>query len=195
MCPGDASGLEARRLRAVDWCCGDGGMTRGMLSAGFEVWGLDVVRRPRYPPEARHVQHDIRTVTEGVIPLADWDHFSPPCARFSNVRGSRGVDPPTDADLDLLRACIRLRDSRQARFWSIENVCGAVPWFTPLLGPPKLLHGPYVIWGNFPPFLVARTGLRKGINPNHAASHRAWTRAFMPMALVGPMARAIADAL
>jgi site-specific DNA-cytosine methylase len=192
----DASAIHGRPS-ATDWCCGDGGMTQGMLTAGFRVTGVDIVRRPKYPAAARHVLADLTRLEADDLPRTEWDHWSPPCTRFSQVRGNRKVDPPTDADLDLLRAAIRLRDARRPRYWSIENVRGAVPWFTPLLGAPRLSHGPFVFWTspNFPAFLVARAGLKKNLNVNHAKSHRAWTRAFLPIELVGPMAQAVAAEL
>lgn len=186
-------------MNATDWFCGVGGMTRGMQAAGFDVVGVDVIRRPEYPATL-HLQ-DVLDMTGDEVPRSSWDHFSPPCQRFSLARAGRVADPPTDADLDLLRASIRLRDRRGARFWSFENVRGALPHFFPYLGRPQLRHGPFFIWTNAPPFLVERSGLIKGLHGSksrggqHHRHRDPWLRAAMPIELVRPMARSIAAEL
>lgn len=184
---------------ALDAFCGDGGMTDGMLEAGFEVHGIDTVRRPGYRGKLAEV--DIRHAVIGSELGIAWMHGSPPCTRFSLARCNRGTDPPTDADLDLLRAFIDHRDRAKPRFWSVENVRGAVPWFKPILGEPRFRHGAFYFWGNFPPFLVERAGLKKGIygskSPVTARLGKQtkprdpWASAKVPIEIARPMARAI----
>lgn len=189
-------------MRAVDLCCGVGGVTRGMLAAGFDVLGVDVVKRPEYP--APLLLRDVRQLDAGELGAGvDWLHFSPPCERFSLARATRVKDPPTEADLDILKACLRLRDQLQPRFWTCENVRGAVPWFRPLLGKPKLQHGPFILWGRFPPFLAERQGLNKGLKGSNKKTgkhtpgkdrHRSpWLRAVVPIELARPLAAAVAE--
>lgn len=192
-------------MRAVDWCAGLGGMTDGMLSAGFETWAVDIEGHEPFPSGARRVLHDIRTADPFLtVPKADWDHCSPPCQRFSLARAGRVADPPTEADLDILKAFLRLRDARLPRFWSVENVRGSLKWFRPLLGEPVLRHGPFYLWGNFPPFLVERSGLRKGIygskSPTTARLGKQTRRPAMeasrlPLELTRPLATAVAHGL
>lgn len=191
---------------ALDLCCGDGGISRGMDEAGFVVLGVDTVRRPDY--KYGLMQRDVRTLSaadfESYAPVA-WVHASPPCTRFSLARAGRVKDPPTEADLDILKACLRLRDELKPRFWSVENVRGAVPWFRPLLGEPKLRHGAFFLWGNFPPFLVERAGLRKGIYGSKSPVTKAagkqvkpknpWASACVPIELSRPLALAVGGAL
>ena len=95
-------------MRAADLCAGDGGVTRGMLAAGFDVVGVDVTRRPDYP--APLILKDVRELRADELGPVDWLHASPPCQRFSLARAGRVKDPPTEADLDILKACLRLRD-------------------------------------------------------------------------------------
>ena len=190
-------------MRAVDLCAGDGGVTRGMLAAGFDVVGVDVTRRPDYP--APLILKDVRELRGDELGVVDWLHFSPPCQRFSLARAGRVKDPPTEADLDILKACLRLRDELKPRFWTCENVRGAVPWFRPLLGDPKLRHGAFFLWGDFPAFLVERAGLRKGIygskSPRTKESGRQtkpknpWASSVTPIELARPLAFAIAEAV
>lgn len=181
-------------MMALDLFCGAGGMTDGMMAAGFDVLGVDVVRRPEY--RGRLLLRDVAQLQAADLGNPVWLHASPPCQRFSLARAGRVLDPPTDSDLDPLRHALRLRDELRPRFWSAENVRGALPWFTPILGPPRLRHGPFYFWGNFPPFLTERTGLNKGIFSNKRRGLRdPWLRARLPIELTRPMAHAIRDAL
>lgn len=195
-------------MRAVDLCCGDGGVTRGMLAAGFDVTGFDIVCRPDYPAEATFGLHDVRELNAQAVENfaggeVDWLHFSPPCQRFSLARAGRVKDPPTEADLDILKACLRLRDDLQPRFWTCENVRGAIPWFRPLLGEPVLRHGAFFLWGRFPSFLVEKAGLKKGIHGSKSPITKAtgkqvkpknpWASSVTPLELVRPLASAIAQ--
>lgn len=173
-------------MNAVDLCCGNGGMTRGMIAAGFRVVGVDVVARPDYP--APLIVQDVRELDPAQLGRPDYIHASPPCTRFSLARATRNKDPPTEADLDILRACLRVIDDRKPRFWSVENVRGAVKWFRPILGEPRIRHGPFYLWGNFPPFLVASSGLTKGLDNNAARVRDPWKRSEMPAELAGPLA-------
>ncbi|MES2208566.1 MAG: DNA cytosine methyltransferase [Chloroflexota bacterium] len=84
-------------------------------------------------------------------PRPDLIWASPPCTEFSRERMPwcrTGVAP----SLDLTRAAIRVIDAARPRFWVIENVRGAVPWFTPLMGRHRQSHGPFFLWGAFPVF-------------------------------------------
>lgn len=188
-------------MRAIDLCCGLGGMTEAMQDAGFSVLGFDVEPslQDLYPGALR--LEDVRTVDPARLPAVDWLHASPPCQRFSTARASRKTDPATEADLDILDACIRIRDQLKPRFWSVENVVGSIPLFSTRLGQPAFRNGPYVFWGNFPAFLVGKDRHRKG----HAyrckdgsgtvmwrTPKRGLHRAKVPPTIAGPMARAIA---
>ena len=178
-------------MRAVDLCCGAGGVTRGMLAAGFEVLGVDVVKRREYP--APLLLRDVRELDASDLGTVDWLHASPPCTRFSLARASRVTDPPTDADLEILRACLRLRDQLKPRVWTVENVRGAVRWFRPLLGEPKLRHGPFYVWGNFPPFLMGKAKVTKGLHDNARHVRDPWLRSVVPVELAAPLALAVAE--
>lgn len=191
-------------MKAADVCCGLGGMTEGMLAVGFEVVGVDVEPTigGRYP--GRLLLADVRGLDPAALGPVDWFHASPPCQRFSTARASRKHDPATEADLDILRACLRLRDALKPRFWSIENVQGAVPLFSTVLGPPAFRNGPYVFWGNFPGFLVGKERHRKGLayrcrggtgTVMWKTPRRGLERAKVPRTIAGPMAAAIASAL
>lgn len=174
-------------------------MSDGMAAAGWAVVGSDVVRRPEY--RHRFIDADIRSLSAEAVesmhggPVV-WAHGSPPCQRFSTARGAGyRDDPPTSADLDLVRAFLDLKDDLRPRWWSVENVRGSLNLFSGLMGPPRVRHGPFYLWGNFPGFLVAKTGLTKGIKIRGVYNPRRsdpWWSARLPEELTVPMARAIA---
>jgi hypothetical protein len=184
---------------AFDLCAGWGGVATGMMAGGFRVLGVDVVARKGYP--APLLLHDVRTLQADVLPRSPaWVHGSPPCQRFSRARSTRKVDPPTDADCDVLRAILDLKDDLAPAFWTIENVSGAVLFFEPYIGRPKFQHGPFYLWGNFPAFLVERTGLSKhmahpdparGLYGHNCAADRNRT----PPEITTPLAKAIMAAV
>lgn len=47
--PGQMTLPAARRPRLLDLCCCSGGAARGYHDAGFDITGIDIVNRPRYP--------------------------------------------------------------------------------------------------------------------------------------------------
>jgi len=184
-------------MRMADLFCGAGGISDGAAAEGWEVIGVDIVRRPEYKHPLIH--KDILTIEANEIGPVDWLHASPPCQRFSTARASRVVDPPTEADLVLLQAALRLRDQLKPRFWSIENVAGAVPLFSKVLGPPALNNGAFRFWGNFPPFLMPTSQPhRKGRQEKSKTGkqslawkgkHRSpWLRAYVPATISRPLA-------
>lgn len=186
-------------MRMLDAFCGTGGISDGAAAEGWEVVGIDVARDARY----RHpiIHKDIREVSPAEVGPVDWFHASPPCQRFSHARASRKFDPATDEDLGLLRAALWLRDQLKPRVWSVENVLGAIPLFSKVLGPPRLRNGSFFLWGNFPGFLMPTSQPhRKGRQRITSGGTVAWDtfhrsaimRARVPETLARGLARACA---
>lgn len=91
-----------------------------------------------------HVRHGVDLV---------W--ASPPCLEFS--RGFAAPAPTAEREgrhfepsLDLVKRAIEIIEELQPMCWVIENVVGAIKHFEPLLGEPRQIIGPFVLWGNFP---------------------------------------------
>lgn len=100
------------RPLALDLFCCAGGASMGLHRAGFDVIGVDIVVKPRYP--FRFFQADALT-----FPLHGFDFIwaSPPCQGYTALRyapGTRGAP--------LLINVVRSRLQAAGVPWCIENV-------------------------------------------------------------------------
>lgn len=113
-----------RKPRALDLFCCEGGVSTGLVQAGFDVVGVDIRPQRRYPYD--FVQAD--ALGPDCPPLDEFDLVwaSPPCQAFSRVTPDRSVHP------DLIEP-IRAKLRASGKPYIIENVPGA-----PLLNPVKL---------------------------------------------------------
>ena len=93
-------------------------------------------------------------------------------------------------DMSLVIACKRIIDECNPRYWIIENVRGAVPFFAPLLGVPAAVYRPYFLWGHFPP--LGGVGRHTfGTKTKKLSSSAKAERARIPESLSLAVARAI----
>ncbi|AXF52053.1 MAG: site-specific DNA methylase [Virus sp.] len=90
-------------------------------------------------------------------PKLDCIWASPPCREFSNgfsspksIAAREGRLQDYKPDLSLLETAIEIIQIAKPKYWVIENVVGAIRYFEPILGKPRQIIGPYVLWGNFP---------------------------------------------
>ena len=109
-------------MRALDLFCCSGGASMGLHQAGFEVVGVDIAPRPRYPFEF----HQADALT---FPLHGFDFIwaSPPCQGYSSHVTSRSSrwTPTKGKDEPRLIDAIRERLVASGALWTIENVAGA----------------------------------------------------------------------
>ncbi len=138
-----AAAMTERPLM-IDLFSGTGG-----ASAPFEARGWEVVRvelDESFPADHR----DVRTFNwTGRRPDFVW--ASPPCTEFSRESMpwcARGEVP----SFAMVAESLRIIAETRPRWWAIENVRGAVPWFEPVLGRPRAVCGPFHLWGKIPPF-------------------------------------------
>lgn len=129
----------------LDLCSG----TKGASSA-FRAAGWDVVAVDNDPQHAPDVVADLTTWSWGdAQPDLVW--ASPPCTDFSreSMPWCRTGETPS---MELVNAALRIIRECRPTYWVLENVRGALPYLNPLLGPPRVIAGPFHLWGHFPPF-------------------------------------------
>lgn len=133
----------------VDLCSGLGGASEAMRQRGWRVITLD--NDPSFNPD---ICVDVREYDyQGERPDLVW--ASPPCNEFSRESfpwSRTGVRP----DLSVYNACKCIISQADPRFWIIENVRGAVPYF----GPYSAVYYPFYLWGFFPPLGRVRLNYR-----------------------------------
>lgn len=112
-------------LKLLDLYCGAGGAAMGYSRAGFDVVGVDIKPKPRYPFEF-HQGNAIDFLKRHCHEF-DAIHASPPCQRYSVASKSHNGKADTHPDLV---APTRAALKRTGLPWIIENVMGA-----PLVNP------------------------------------------------------------
>jgi len=129
----------------LDLCSGLGGGSSAFRENGWTVITLD------YDPVFRtDIVCDLRSwspASLGVRPDVIW--FSPPCTEFAREFmpwSKTGVDP----DLSILLAGLAVIKYFNPDYYLIENVKGAISWFSPVLGSYRVSYDPYYFWGFFP---------------------------------------------
>lgn len=138
-----------------DLCSGLGGASEGFKTRGWQVITLD--NDPKFGPD---IVADLTTWTYNGPDRPRFIWASPPCLEFSRESmpwTRRGIEP----DLEIVRACKRIIDEARPKYWIIENVRGAVPFFRDLLGTPALIVGPFYLWGFIPPIGRVRLNMVK----------------------------------
>lgn len=132
-------------MKALDLCCGLGGWTEGLLAAGYEVIGVDVIPHSDYP--APLLRADVRSLKGDWFKDIDLVVASPPCEEFSrhDMPWCRAKNPP-EPDLSIVEACQRLAKEIGAPL-VLENVRGAQKW----LGKARCKYGACYLWGDGAP--------------------------------------------
>jgi hypothetical protein len=127
----------------LDLCCGLGGWALPFVDAGWNVIGIDVEGRPKYP--GAFIRADVRE-----LPLRrstfkpDLIVASPPCNNYS--RAKEGVAPnPNPEDFAIWAAIVDYAADVGAPL-IIENVAGAADFH----GKPVAYFGSRLLWGDVP---------------------------------------------
>jgi len=91
------------------------------------------------------------------IPSVDVLLMSPPCTEFSMAYAApRGVaqrlGQAYEPNMELVNACLEIKNHLKPDFWILENVSGATTYFKdkPGLKNWRQKLGPYRFWGRFP---------------------------------------------
>lgn len=165
-------------MRMLDLFSGLGGASEAFVqNPDWTVVRID--NNPLLEDVKHTIIMDINDFNPLTIQCADFDLIwaSPPCTNFSQVNPNR--NPP--AGIPLVQRTIEIIEALKPRCWIIENVKGSIKHLAPLLGPPRLIIGPYVFWGNFPLFWVNLQGYSKFENDTWSSDPlRPQRRAYVP---------------
>lgn len=165
----------------LDLFSGTGGASKAMCDRGWEVVSVEIDERF----QADH--RDVRTFTwTGRDPDLIW--ASPPCAEFSRewMPWCKTGRVPS---MDLVHHALRIIRACGPRFWVLENVRGAVPYFfqEPMLRAPFVNCGPVFLWGDPPPMLWPDVrGWKERLSSKQKAA-----RAAIPYEISSALARAV----
>lgn len=133
-----AGGVKGKKPLAVDLFCGAGGLTRGLVQAGFDVVGaveFDALAAKTYRvnfPDTTLWESDIRRVTvagmmrklkltQGKLDLLA---ACPPCQGFSTMRTLNGGTTPDEPQNDLVLQLVRFIRRMLPKTVLVENVPG-----------------------------------------------------------------------
>lgn len=138
-------------MKVLDLFSGLGGFSKAFKDNGHQVITID--NNADFKPD---ICMDIMELKKKDIISYDFDIVlaSPPCTEFSKSsmpdswNSKRSVNP----DTLLLQKAIKIIYWVDPKYWIIENVSGARPYFYPFLGKPRKKVGSRYLWGNFPVF-------------------------------------------
>lgn len=91
--------------------------------------------------------------------------FAPPCLEFSTAYSApasvaKRDGTPFAPDMSLLEASLEHIERLAPKYWVIENVIGSIPFFSPYLGAPTQIIGPFVLWHNCPHIVLQKHHLQ-----------------------------------
>tara|TARA_R100000353_G_C6509546_1_gene196267 strand:- start:2183 stop:2806 length:624 start_codon:yes stop_codon:yes gene_type:complete len=148
-------------LHMVDLCAGLGGASEAMVRSN--KWSvLRIDNNPLLADVPFMVMADVKQMQGKVkshagIEKIDLVWASPPCVDFSGGYSSpksiaaREIGLENyNPDLSLVKAIKNIIDTVQPKYWVVENVVGSIRYLSEILGEPRQIIGPYVLWGNFP---------------------------------------------
>jgi len=156
-------------MKILDLCSGLGGFSEAFVAAGHEV--LRIENNPLLVDVAHTKIIDIfefkdwleaAQVVKGGLGI-DIILFSPPCYEFSlaydaprarHMREMPGI--PYEPSMDILECGMEIIELIKPKYWIVENVRGASPSFSQLLGRPRQINDAYFFWGNFPSFVPGK---------------------------------------
>lgn len=153
---------RAHKIKALDLCCKAGGVSAGLVDAGFDVTGVDLEPQPNY-------RHKFIHANALEVDLAPYDFIwaSPPCQKHTAYGRRKGYNKPETCIIAPLREKLKA----SGKPYVIENVVGA-----PLLRP-------YMLCGSMFGLDVQRHRLFETsftVLPRKICAHYLWKPRFPP---------------
>lgn len=126
------------KLLVLDLYCGLGGFSQAFRDRGHQVIGVDIL-------QPADVVADVKRLPFAKSFRPDIILASPPCTEYSREWMpwcKTGKEP----DHSLMHAAYKAVATFKPRWWVIENVQGATPYWPPY----RLRIGSRYLWGKFP---------------------------------------------
>jgi hypothetical protein len=178
----------------LDLYSGLGGASEAFVQAGWNVIRIENNPDLQYIPKTYDI--DVIKLSQNKTILESWEKqfgkidliwASPPCTEFSNGFNSpksRAIRAGEDyfPDMRHVHAALEIIRYFDPTYWVIENVYGASPYFQPLLGKPRQIVEPFLLWGNFP-YLHLKDFKHKKIDKGSGHKLRSNYRALIPFEL------------
>ena len=189
-------------MKVIDLCSGYGGATEAFYQAGDDVQRYEIDRSVAMVSKGT-TQADIRNRTGSWLKDSDdidllW--ISVPCREFSTAYNapatvaSRGGEDFTP-DLSLLKRGLAIIEQVKPRYYVIECVRGARPWFEPIVGEPLQIIGAYCLWGRFPTISLTKRAIKAFPKKDRLAGgndrHSVQKRSVIPISLSWALREAI----
>ena len=116
--------MPKQTMKLLDLFCGGGGASVGYVRAGYEVTGVDIVKKKNYP--YTFIKADAMAILKDHAFLNQFDviHASPPCQQYTAAKHLRNAQGHTSSKPDLL-APVRDALITWGGTYVIENVEGA----------------------------------------------------------------------
>ena len=137
-------------MKVLDLFSGLGGFSQAFKDRGHQVTTIDINKE--FNPD---ICKDIMKLTKKDFKGYNCDIVlaSPPCIEFSKScmpKSWKSVQKGCNPDTLLLQKTLKIIYWIDPKYWVIENVGGARPYFYPFLGKPVKKIGSRYLWGNFP---------------------------------------------
>lgn len=148
----------------LDLYSGLGGASEAFVKAGWTVirvennpilQGVDCTRDLNMLEWNQWLDDLLIEIAESEGESVSFIWASPPCTDFSGAYAAPGPLAKREGrtfepDMSLMWAAYDVICRVRPKYWVIENVAGAIPYFNEELGPYIQKIGPFVLWGRFP---------------------------------------------
>lgn len=192
-------------MRVLDLFSGLGGFSEAFYRAGDEV--VRVENNPLLSEVPCTTMQDVLEVRDRLhvfhaqgLATRDYDVLlaGPPCREFSlgyssprsiAQRNGENFDP----SMELLEATLEIIRITKPRYWVIENVVGSISYFSDFGLVPRQIHGPHVLYGNFPKFECGPLPTKASKDKTSTHPLRANHKALIPWELSAGLRQAIIE--
>ena len=136
-------------MKLLDLCCGLKGASDDFKNNGWDVVTVDI--NQKFNPDILVDICDLHLEEKYDLVWA-----SPACQEYSKrslpISWKCNNGTHTEPDMRLFLNCYRIIRYVKPRWYVIENVRGAIPYFSLVLGDYRKKVGSRYLWGDFPPF-------------------------------------------